>query len=118
MQELEPGKAQPNPQELLTLGTDEYYRRYYSDSTQAKAYFGFECEVYDDQLLIPRIQFVHVVDNNSTEYEQLRALGYECLYDDGAGEPPRLLQNFIESGEAYKALARVIDPEIAEQEGW
>jgi hypothetical protein len=101
-----------------SLGTDEYYRLNYSDSSKKKAYFGFECEVYEDDFTLPRTQFVHPVDNGSTEYEQLRAAGYECLYDDGTGESPRLLQNFIESGEEFKALCRITDPALAKEEGW
>lgn len=118
MQPLDSPLAQPDPRELLTLGQEEYYRRYYSDSSQAKAYFGFECEVWEDGLLIPRIQFVHAVDNGSAEYTQLRALGYECLYDDGQGRPPTLLQNVVESSEEFKELCRIIDPDVAQAEGW
>ena len=118
MQPLDFPHAQPDPRELLTLGTDEYYRRYYSDNSQAKAYFGFECEVWEVGFHMPRVQFVHVVDNGSAEYTQLRALGYECLYDDGQGRPPTLLQNFVESSEEFKQLARLIDPAVAQAEGW
>ncbi len=108
----------PNIQELLTLGTDEYYRRYYSDSSQPKAYFGFECDVWEDDFMIPRIQYVHVVDTGSAEYDQLRAAGFECLYDDGKGTPPTLLQNFVESGEQFRELCRITDPALAKKEGW
>lgn len=118
MQHTEQQPLYPNPQELRTLGTDEYYRRYYSDSSQPKAYFGFECEVYEDGFIIPRTQFVQAVDNGSAEYEQLRAAGFECLYDDGKGNPPTLLQNFIESGEQYKQLCRITEPALAKAEGW
>lgn len=118
MQPLDSTAAQPDPRELLTLGQEEHYRRYYSDNSQAKAYFGFECEVLESEFLMPRIQFVHAVDNGSVEYTQLRALGYECLYDDGQGRPPTLLQNFVESSEEFKQLARLIDPATAQAEGW
>ncbi len=118
MQPTEQQLPYPNPQELRTLGTDEYYRRYYSDSSQPKAYFGFECEVWEEGFIIPRFQFVHAVANGSAEYEHLRAAGFECLYDDGKGNPPTLLQNFIESSAQYKQLCRITDPALAKAEGW
>lgn len=118
MQPTEKQQLYPNLQELLTLGIDEYYRRYYSDSSQLKAYFGFEYEVWETGFLLPRTQFVHAVDNGSAEYTQLRAMGFECLYDDGKGNPPTLLQNFVESSEQFKALCRIIDPALAKEEGW
>ncbi len=115
---MEPEQAKPDPREAVTLGVDEYYRRYYSDSSQPRAYFGFECDVFEDGFHIPRTQFVHAVDNGSAEYEQLRAAGFECLYDDGKGRPPTLLQNFVESSEQFKQLCRITDPEMAKEEGW
>jgi hypothetical protein len=118
MQPAEQQSPYPSLQELLTLGIDEYYRRYYSDSSQPKAYFGFECEVCEEGFIIPRIQFVHAVANGSAEYKHLRAAGFECLYDDGKGNPPTLLQNFVESSAQYKQLARITDPALAEAEGW
>jgi hypothetical protein len=118
MPQPEAHKNVPNPQEIRALGTDEYYRRYYSDSSQPKAYFGFECEVWETEFLIPRTQFVHAVNNGSAEYVQLRAMGFECLYDDGKGNPPTLLQNFVESSAQFKELSRIIDPALAKEEGW
>jgi hypothetical protein len=118
MQPIDQQSCYPNPKELLTLGIDAYYRRYYSDSSQPKAYFGFECEICEEGFFIPRIQFVHAVDNRSAEYEHLRAAGFECLYDDGKGNPPTLLQNFVETSEQYKQLCRITDPALAEAEGW
>jgi hypothetical protein len=118
MQPAEQQSSCSNIQELLTLEIDEYYRRYYSDSSQPKAYFGFECEVWEEGFLLPRMQFVHAVDNGSAEYEHLRAAGFECLYDDGKGNPPTLLQNFVESRAQHKQLARIIDPAVAQAEGW
>ena len=117
--EIRAQPSAPDPRELLTLGHDEYYRRYYSDSSQPKAYFGFECEYYeDDNNLMPRFRFVHVVDNGSAEYEQLRAAGFACLYDDGKGRPPTLLQNFVETSERFKQLCRITDTALAKKEGW
>jgi len=118
MQPPEINKDWPNPQELLTLGQEEYYRRYYSDSSQKRAYFGFECDICEPNFFIPRTQFVHAVDNGSVEYEQLRAAGFDCLYDDGNGRPPTLLQNLVESSEQFKALCRITDPALAKEEGW
>ncbi len=118
MESIEPQQALPNPQELLTLGQEEYYRRYYSDSSQPKAYFGFEIDICEKDFHIPRTQFVEVIDNGSVEYEQLRAAGFECLYDDGKGRPPTLLQNLVESSEQFKELCRITDPALAKEEGW
>ncbi len=118
MNHMEPSQLRPDPRELLTLGQEEYYRRYYSDATQPKAYFGFECEVFEDDFMLPRIQYVHVVDTGSAEYKQLRAAGFACLYDDGKGRPPTLLQNFVESGEQFKELCRITDPALAKEQGW
>jgi hypothetical protein len=74
--------------------------------------------MYEDGFIILRIQFVQAVGNGSAEYLQLRAAGFACLYDDGKGNPPALLQNFVESSEQFKELCRITDPALAKAEGW
>lgn len=118
MQQPENNNDLPNPQEILTLGQEEYYRRYYSDSSKKRAYFGLECDICENDFHIPRTQFVHAVDNGSTEYEQLRTAGFKCLYDDGEGRPPTLLQNLVESSEQFKDFCRITDPDLAKAQGW
>lgn len=117
MQEPENTAGELTPPAVPAVGTDEYYRLNYSDSSKPKAYFGFECEVFED-IIIPRMQFVQAVANGSPTYQQLRAAGFDCLYDDGTGEPPRLLQNFVETSEQFKELCRIIDPAVAQEQGW
>lgn len=65
-----------------------------------------------------RIQFVHAVANDNTEYEHLRAAGVECRYDEGKGNPPTLRQSFVESSAQFQQLGRITDPALAKAEGW
>jgi hypothetical protein len=97
--------------------TAEIYIQNHSDSSQKKAHFGYLVDVFELDFMT-RAEFVHTVDTGSNEYEQLLALAHECTYSDGTDPRAGVLQNSIDTKEEFMQLCRVIDPALAQAEGW
>lgn len=97
--------------------TAEIYLQNHSDSSEKKAHFGYLVDVAEMDFTT-RTEFVHSVETGGPAYEQLRAIGHECTYSDGTDPRAGVLQNSIDTKEAFIQLCRIIDPALAKQEGW